>query len=407
MPKFRNFISQLLSASQDANIELDWANPITSNLLFHAPLTQESGLIELVSGTMLSITGSSSTLVTTSGSKLSYSNGTYITGKAPSDLDGALPITIMWTQLPTAVSSTGYSAVLDIMPSKNAINSILVLEANNSSYQLAVGIRDGGGANKQATFPVGNITPGIYDTYILILPFGVNTTASQFILYRNNARVANPIFFGAFGNATGLSGIRIAEVLGTTGNNQFIGSISNVTIWQRQLSNSEALLLSAFPWLLYKSNRYNIPIIISAITLVSTANNTDSISASVLINTGVFTNSDETTVGWYGVPDNSNLYSNINEVTRSDSEYIRSPEINGSQGPAIFLLNNSLAAGTWEIDVTAKYSNNSRQIKFTLLDSSNVSVGTTGWVSITSSFADYSPTITSTGIATKIKVEVQ
>jgi hypothetical protein len=107
------------------------------------------------------------------------------------------------------------------------------------------------------------------------------------------------------------------------------------------------------------------------------------------------------------VPDNTNVYSNVNEVSRSDTEYMQSPAITGSHGAAIYLLNNSLAAGVWEIDMASKYTIASAQIKYTLLNSSNVSVGDTGWISLTNSFADYSPTITTTGISTKIKVEVQ
>lgn len=182
----------------------------------------------------------------------------------------------------------------------------------------------------------------------------------------------------------------------------------------RALTDSQAVELSKNPekiWGCYTP--IDVPIFVSlatlitSITLVSATSISSSTTTSAIINTGVFPALDDSLSGWTGVPDNTNVYSNVNEVSRSDTEYMQSPAITGSQGAAIYLLNNSLAAGVWEIDMASKYTVASAQIKYTLLNSSNVSVGDTGWISLTNSFADYSPTITTTGISTKIKVEVQ
>lgn len=182
----------------------------------------------------------------------------------------------------------------------------------------------------------------------------------------------------------------------------------------RVLPDQVALELSRTPQKIWNSFSpvdtpifVGLSVLLSSITLVAATGTAGSSSSAAIISTGVYTAADISTTGWQGTPDNLVLANNINEVSRSDTSFIQSPSINGSQGPAIFLLNNSLAAGNWEVDVSAKYSNNVSQVKFTLLDSSNSDIGNTGWLTLSSSFLDYTPTIPSSGIATKIKVEVQ
>ena len=46
-------------------------------------------------------------------------------------------------------------------------------------------------------------------------------------------------------------------------------------------------------------------------------------------------------------------------------------------------------------------------MRITLLDGSNVSQGASGWQTVTSTFADYTATVTTTGAATRVKIEVQ
>lgn len=147
---------------------------------------------------------------------------------------------------------------------------------------------------------------------------------------------------------------------------------------------------------------------ISSITLTTASDSSANASATAIITTGVFAKTDISTTGWTGVPDNTVISNNINEETSSTAEYIQSPPITGSQGPADFDLNNSLGVGTWEIDATFKYTLSAASVKFTLLNSGGSPLGDSGWIAASSVFAGYTPTITiSSGTATKIRVEVQ
>jgi hypothetical protein len=125
--------------------------------------------------------------------------------------------------------------------------------------------------------------------------------------------------------------------------------------------------------------------------------------------------SDITTTGWTGVPDNTNKYANIDEASASDTDYIQSPTVSGTVAPIIFGIvdqgggANTLPVGTWDVHVRATYIDGltASQVRVTLLDSGGTSVGASSWQTVTSSFATYTLSITTTGIAARIKVEVQ
>jgi hypothetical protein len=117
---------------------------------------------------------------------------------------------------------------------------------------------------------------------------------------------------------------------------------------------------------------------------------------------------DITVTGWTGTPDNVNLYTNIDEASASDADYVTSPNIDGSQGPFIDGLTASVPVGTWDVKYRSDYnSGTAKQVRMTLLDSSNVSVGAGTWQTVTTSFVLYTSTITTTGVATRFKIEVQ
>jgi hypothetical protein len=116
--------------------------------------------------------------------------------------------------------------------------------------------------------------------------------------------------------------------------------------------------------------------------------------------------SDILTTGWTGNPDNVNKYNNIDEVSASDTDYITSPTITG--GEAItFGLSSSLATGTWDVRYRANFVGSSAQVRVHLLDSSDVSQGVSTWQTVTDTFALYTANITTTGTATRVKIEVQ
>ena len=117
--------------------------------------------------------------------------------------------------------------------------------------------------------------------------------------------------------------------------------------------------------------------------------------------------SDITVTDWTGDPDNTNLYNNIDEVSASDTDYIISPSLGGSPGPAIFGLNESLAAGTYTVRARARRTGASGEIRALLLDSSGTTVGTGSWQPVTGTFDTYALTVTTSGTAARVRIEVK
>lgn len=126
----------------------------------------------------------------------------------------------------------------------------------------------------------------------------------------------------------------------------------------------------------------------------------------LVVSSTIRPSSDVTTTGWTGVSDNTNKFANIDETTASDTDYITSPSISGGEY-TIFGLSGSLAAGSWDIRYRANFVGSSADVRITLLDGSNVSQGASGWQTVTSTFADYTATVATTGAATRVKIEVQ
>jgi hypothetical protein len=159
-------------------------------------------------------------------------------------------------------------------------------------------------------------------------------------------------------------------------------------VFNRRLSDSEFLRISKNPWQLFEPETIWVPQ--TSVTIYRPG-------------------TDITVTGWTGTPNNANLSANINESAASDAEYITSPDLSGgTPGPFIGTLNGSVPVGTWDVRFRGDYTSGSaRQIKFTLLDGSNASVGAGSFQTLTTSFALYTSTITTTGIATRFKIEVQ
>lgn len=126
----------------------------------------------------------------------------------------------------------------------------------------------------------------------------------------------------------------------------------------------------------------------------------------VSVQADYYPNSDITTTGWSAVPPGS-LYAAIDEATPSDSDYIVSPDLSSTPGPAVFGLNQSAPAGSYTVNVRAKYGLTAGQFRVSMLDSGGTSVGTSAWTSVTGAFATYAVSLTTTGTAVRVKIEVQ
>lgn len=116
-------------------------------------------------------------------------------------------------------------------------------------------------------------------------------------------------------------------------------------------------------------------------------------------------NSDVVVTGWTAST-GTVLYDMIDEASASDADYIISPGLS-SPAPAVFGLNASLASGTYDVRVRARRTASSGEIRVLLQDSGGTTVGTSGWQSLSGSFATYVLNVTTTGSAARARIEVQ
>ena len=181
--------------------------------------------------------------------------------------------------------------------------------------------------------------------------------------------------------------ITIGSRTGTSGA-PITGNIAFVRIWSRALTQREHQQMWANPYQIFKPAQRLIGAVVSAPSITRP-------------------NSDVTVTGWTGDPDNTNLYNNIDETSASDTDFIISPSLGASPGPAVFGLTQSLTAGTYNVRTRARYTGTAGQIRVLLLDSSGTTVGTGSWQALTGSFTTYNLSVTTTGTAARVRLEVQ
>lgn len=162
--------------------------------------------------------------------------------------------------------------------------------------------------------------------------------------------------------------------------------LQGMWVWDRALADGELSALTQNPWQLFRPVQNNLNIFSVSIARP---------------------NSDVTVTGWTGSPDNTNLYTNIDETTASDTDYILSPSVSDSPGPAIFGITPSLSAGSYTVKVRARRTGSVGQVRALLVDSSGTTVGTSSWQSLTTTATTYDLAITTTGTAARLRFEVQ
>lgn len=113
---------------------------------------------------------------------------------------------------------------------------------------------------------------------------------------------------------------------------------------------------------------------------------------------------DVTTSGWTATPSGA-YYATLDEATASDSDYITSPTL--GTGSPITMSIESLPAGSYDVQVRAAYAGSAGQVRVVLLNASNVAQGTSSWQALTASATTYTLPVTTTGAATRIRIEVQ
>lgn len=118
--------------------------------------------------------------------------------------------------------------------------------------------------------------------------------------------------------------------------------------------------------------------------------------------------SDVSVTGWAPSAGTS-VAATLDDTSRTD--YSTGPDLStpvrmswlGDDGGVVTVV----SAGTWDIQVDAKYIGSSGQIRIELFDAGGSSVGISGWQAVTSSDATYTLSVTTTGDSTEFALEIQ
>jgi hypothetical protein len=142
------------------------------------------------------------------------------------------------------------------------------------------------------------------------------------------------------------------------------------------------------PWQLFKPSSLNIPIV--ATTSVEV----------------YYPGSDIITTGWTATP-SSPFYDKIDEEVLNTSDYITSPNM-ASPDPITMGWATSVPVGDWDLVINSKQNTGSgSEIRVVLLDAGNSAVGTSSWIPVNNTYTDYTVSVTTTGISTSFRIEVQ
>ena len=120
----------------------------------------------------------------------------------------------------------------------------------------------------------------------------------------------------------------------------------------------------------------------------------------------IYPASDITTTGWTATP-GPTYFGMLDELITDDGDIVTSPLIDTTQGPLIMGLSDVLAAGPWDINIRTSYLGSASQVRCLLLDSGGSTVGTSSWQILTGTLTDYVLPVTTSGIAARIRIEVQ
>lgn len=155
--------------------------------------------------------------------------------------------------------------------------------------------------------------------------------------------------------------------------------------WNRTLTPAEVASLNSNPWQLFKSTPQ---------TMVATR--------------GIVSrpNSDITASGW-SYNSNTSFYDAIDEPSYNDTDAIISPSLNANPGPVKFGLDTSLDAGTYNVNVRARRTDTTGDIRATLINSAGTVVGTSSWQTLTANYQTYVLSVTTTATASRVGFEVR
>lgn len=162
--------------------------------------------------------------------------------------------------------------------------------------------------------------------------------------------------------------------------NSSISEFTHFAAIQGAVSDEDLSSLALSPWQLFTPSRVSVPMVLPTYR----------------------PGSDVSTSGWVGTPDNTALFTNIDDISVDDADYISSTD---SSTPAIFGLTSALVAGTYDITIRAKFVGAGR-IRVLLLNSSNTVLATSSWQTLTASYATYLLNVVLAATATRFRIEI-
>lgn len=346
--------------------QIDWSNPLTRNL--GRVITPSSGLIDVATRQIATV------------------NGTVTRNPAGFTASGASSIQLLdfpastYTCLYLANCFTTGSVVIGVVARDNSSFR------KNYALWLGNGVTPRMSHSQASDFAYKEAISSISGTVGQQIT-AVGTYDGTNIKIFTNGRLAGTT--AASAPVTNASG-QITQLLnqdGTTRAATYSGNgLLLAAIWNRALTDAEVAEVSENPWQLFRPQSQQLAVF------------------SPVYQPG----SDITVTGWTGSPDNVNLYANIDESTASDADYVLSPSLSGTPGPAIFGLSpSSLATGNYTVNVRARRTGSVGQLRALLVDSSGTTVGTSSWQSLTTTYTTYNLAITTTGTAARLRFEVQ
>lgn len=353
--------------------QIDWSNPLTRNL--GRVITPSSGLIDVAIGKISTVNGTVTR--NPAGFRANSTSGNSIeTLDFPASTYTCLAVATAYASSIEADVLVARSGSIATDPTYGQ-NYVLTLiggltpriqhrQSSDGAYKLTL---------SSISVSAGSVcvAVGTYD--------GTNQKIFTNGRLGATAAASSPTSTSIGSATTKFLGIDAASALGYQGSGLLLAAI-----WNRALTDAEVAEVSENPWQLFRPQSQQLAVF------------------SPVYQPG----SDITVTGWTGSPDNVNLYANIDESTASDTDYVLSPSVSSSPGPAIFGLSpSSLAAGNYTVNLRARRTGSVGQVRALLVNSSGTTVGTSSWQTLTTTYTTYNLAITTTGTAARLRFEVQ
>ena len=220
-------------------------------------------------------------------------------------------------------------------------------------------------------------------------------------LQTNTVNAAGGQVYPEFASANPVFGNRASDSART-----WDGQIGILAVFDATLTAAEQASLHADPRQLFDADQrlgWMFPVVsggtVYDVTVLDTAGAVDLIVGRL---DGYITPSTDVTAnGW--VPTNAATVAAA-LASRGTSKYGTSPDLAASYTGE---WQDPVPAGARSLVFTAQQTATAGQLRIVMLDSSNAVQGTSAWQTLSSSIADYTLAVTTTGVSTRFRIEVQ